>query len=30
MAMQETPGNGCPSAPVEVTLRMLVVKHLYR
>ena len=29
MAMQETPGNGCPPTPVEVTLWMLVVKHLY-
>ena len=29
MAMQETLSNGCPSTPVEVLLRMLVVKHLY-
>jgi hypothetical protein len=29
MAMQETPGIGCLSTPVEVSLRMLVVKHLY-
>jgi transposase, IS5 family len=25
----QTLSNGCPSTPVEVILRMLVVKHLY-